>query len=209
MRVELAEILRCPEPHEAAALIALASAREHGVLTSGVLGCPLCGAEYSLEGGAVSFLRSRETPTSVPLDVDASHESDELSMRVAALLQLDYVALPVVHAALMGTYARSARALAQLSSVHIVAINAHASDFQHVDALWLGHELRLPFGDDALVAAAVDASHASYLADAVRVVRPGGRVIAPVTLPAPAGCRELARDDREWVAEVVARNRGA
>jgi hypothetical protein len=37
----------------------------------------------------------------------------------------------------------------------------------------------------------------------VRVVRPGGRIVAPVHAPLPANVKELARDDRQWVAEVT------
>ncbi|MBW7935561.1 MAG: hypothetical protein H3C62_18525, partial [Gemmatimonadaceae bacterium] len=40
-------------------------------------------------------------------------------------------------------------------------------------------------------------------ADAVRVLRPSGRLVAPIDTPLPAGVRELARDDRHWVAEKV------
>jgi hypothetical protein len=49
---------------------------------------------------------------------------------------------------------------------------------------------------------ALDIHHAEspWLADAVRVLRAGGRLVAPASAPLPAGTRELARDDREWVA---------
>jgi protein-L-isoaspartate O-methyltransferase len=61
-----------------------------------------------------------------------------------------------------------------------------------------------PCSDATFDAVALDASHSALLADVARVVRPGGRILAPVQAPVPAGCEELARDATEWVAQVTA-----
>lgn len=200
MRVELAEILRCPAAHDASSLITLASARERGVLIEGVLGCPHCGAEYALTDGAVNFA----DPRGVPHPQRAGSDADA-AMRLAALLRLEYAAVPVMHVALLGDYARAACAIARLVPVHVISINATVVEYDLVDTLWVSPAQQLPFADDALVGAACDTIHVPLLADVTRVVRPGGRVMAPISVPVPAGCRELARDEREWVAEVVAR----
>lgn len=210
MRVELAEILRCPAVHDASALITLTLARESGVLMEGLLGCPVCGAEYPLRDGAVAFATDQGRATSNvenhARDARQGHPADVNSddaMRLAALLRLDYAALPVVHVALLGSYAQCASTVARITSVHVITVNADAGASRVVDTLWLGDGHRLPFGDQSLVGAAVDAAHAALLADVVRVVRPGGRVVAPADVPVPLGCRELVRDDREWVGEVI------
>ena len=39
----------------------------------------------------------------------------------------------------------------------------------------------------------------SVRGELTRVLRPDGRLVAPAAIPVPAGIRELARDEREWV----------
>jgi hypothetical protein len=41
------------------------------------------------------------------------------------------------------------------------------------------------------------------LRGAVAALRPAGRLVAPLSVPLPDGLRELARDERHWVAERV------
>ncbi len=59
----------------------------------------------------------------------------------------------------------------------------------------------LPFTDGTFRGAALDAAlPMALVADAPRTVAVRGRLLAAVAVPPPAGLRELARDDREWVA---------
>jgi methylase of polypeptide subunit release factors len=69
---------------------------------------------------------------------------------------------------------------------------------------------RLPLGVATLAAAAIDHLDATEaMLDSVgRAVKPGGRIVAPVSVPRPDALKELARDDREWVAEVTTRPSG-
>jgi len=63
----------------------------------------------------------------------------------------------------------------------------------------------VPFTDATFRGAALGASLPSALvADAVRCVMAGGRVVGAAALPLPDGVRELARDDAEWVGERAA-----
>jgi threonine dehydrogenase-like Zn-dependent dehydrogenase len=64
---------------------------------------------------------------------------------------------------------------------------------------------RWPLAARQAAAVALDAAHATpaQLAQAVRVLRPGGRLVAPAWAPLPEGVRELARDATEWVAEAA------
>lgn len=50
------------------------------------------------------------------------------------------------------------------------------------------------------VATGIAVGDTATAGDAARVLRPGGRLLAPVAAELPPGMEELARDDREWVA---------
>jgi hypothetical protein len=69
----------------------------------------------------------------------------------------------------------------------------------------LGGAATVPLAAGSLRGAALDAraNDAAFLESAIRAMRPAARVVAPVTTPLHAELKELARDDREWVAEKV------
>lgn len=192
MRVEIIELLRCPAAHEPTALVTVANARQGDRLIDGMLGCVVCGAEYALRDGVVMLGNAVAAPS---LAADA--------MRTAALLGL---LEPGVRVVLCGAYAGVATSLAQDVGAVCITMNASAAVQEGADAdhLVLGGASRIPLADGSIGALAVDAAHVQVLADAARVVRRGGRVLAPSHAPMPDGCVELARDEQEWVAEVAA-----
>ena len=208
MRVELIEQLRCPVAHAPSPLVTIVHERRGDQLQRATLGCPICGERYDLRNGVVHFgvvhfgvVHFGDRARVVARDAHAvEHAVDPV--RIAALLALD---APGVRVALCGTLARVADELEATTDVRVVAINApsDAESFD-ADALTLSVEQALPFADRSLHALAVDDAHVSVLRDAARVVRVGGRVLAPVAAELPAGCVELARDASEWVAEVQA-----
>jgi hypothetical protein len=59
----------------------------------------------------------------------------------------------------------------------------------------------LPLATGVARAVATDAVDPTRVADAARVTRIGGRLVAPADAPIPEGVRELARDDVVWVGE--------
>lgn len=192
MRVEIIELLRCPAAHEPTALVTVANERRGDRLIDGMLGCVVCGAEYALRDGVV-LLGGAVAPSGI--EVDAS--------RTAALLGL---LEPGVRVVLCGAYAGVASSLAQDVGAVCITVNASVAVQGGADAdhLVVGAASRIPLADGSIGALAVDAANEALLADAARVVRRGGRVLAPAHAPIPEGCLELARDDREWVAEVPA-----
>lgn len=192
MRVEIIELLRCPAAHEPTALVTVANERRGDRLIDGMLGCVVCGAEYALRDGVVLL---GDVVAPLGIEVDAA--------RTAALLGLIE---PGVRVVLCGAYAGAASSLAQDVGAACVTVNASAEVRGAADAdhLVVGAVPRIPLADGSIGALAVDAEHMALLADAARVVRRGGRVLAPSHAPVPGGCTELARDDREWVAEVAA-----
>src|SRR5688500_776527 len=59
MHLELADLLRCTASHEATPLVASADRIAARAILDGVLGCPLCGAEYPIVDGVVGYAPAR------------------------------------------------------------------------------------------------------------------------------------------------------
>jgi uncharacterized protein YbaR (Trm112 family) len=191
---DLLDALRCPHNHVESWLVAMVHRADGPRLLDADLACAVCGAEFVVREGVAVFA-----------DAHAVANSDEAvdPLRIAAQLGVTEGFLPLL---LAGHYARAGAAVAALVPIPQVWINATPTPQDArapVSRLQVGD--RLPLGVATLAAAAVDAAHATpgLLHGLARAVRPGGRLVAPVHTPLPAGVRELARDDREWVAEVT------
>lgn len=195
MRVDLIELLRCPRGHEPTPLVTVAYERRDDQLISGSLGCPTCHATFALDNGVAAL----GTPIGPIGTQDAAPPLS--AHRLAALLNLTE---PGMRVALCGEYAAAATALESATESLCVAINgSELLPANNVDQLSVTITTTCPVADRAFHALAIDRGHQALLADATRVVRAGGRVIAPHDLAVPNGCRELARDGTEWVAEVT------
>ncbi len=197
MRIEFIELLRCPANHEPSPLITVASKRAGDHLLDAMLGCVVCGAEYPLRDG-VAYLTD-ETAVSTTDTIDTIDP-----MRIAALLSLTDAS---ARALLCGAAASVSNEIESLTGARVAGVNAPAeSMLEHelVDVIRLTPGTTIPLATASLQGLAVDDRHTSLLADAARVVQRGGRVLAPVSAALPPGCRELARDEFEWVAEVDA-----
>lgn len=194
MRVDTIELLRCPANHELTPLVTVANARDGDRLLEGVLGCPVCYAEYALSGGVVVLSDTSRAHTESERRADA--------LRTAALLGLDEAGARVL---LVGTYAECADDIERAVEGQCIAANAAlATGFASADALIADGARAIPFANAVLHGIAIDHAHQHWLADAVRVVRVGGRILAPAHAPVPDNCKELARDDHEWVGVVTA-----
>jgi hypothetical protein len=197
VHLELVDVLRCVQPHEASPLIATID-RAHGrVIDRGLLACPICDARYPIDAGAVTFddgerTRRRAHPAGSAATPDAI-------LRAAALLGLSE---PGGLLLLGGMYAAVAAALRDRADVSIVLLNPPG-----VVAAWEGvtpiYSSRVPLGPAVLRGAAIDQDTMSDIEGLVTALRASGRLVSPASTPLPAGVRELARDDVEWVAERV------
>ncbi|MGZ8493862.1 MAG: hypothetical protein ACXWZS_16790 [Gemmatirosa sp.] len=197
MFLDLVDALRCPCPHEATWLVAAALETRARCLVRGTLGCPICQAEFAIEQGVAHF----DAGDVVAMRDAALHRDApaELAMRLAALLDL---AEPGGIVAVGGAWEPALDPLLDVVSVRALVVEPVAA--------WVPREpfgaLRgrgLPIAAGGLRGVALDAHTATpeRLAAAVRALRPRGRLVAPVHVPVPDGVRELARDDRDWVAE--------
>ena len=191
MFVELLEYLRCPRSHEESSLIVSATRTRDRHIVDGVLGCPVCNAEFRIEAGVARF--TDRAPAARP-----EPPSDEAAMRLAAFLQLTDARGA---AALCGRFASHAGGVAAITDAPLVVVNAPtALDVDAAASLVVDDSLPLAAG--SLRGAAIDESvGAALAASVVRAVRSGGRLVGAAPSPVPAGVTELARDDRVWIAE--------
>lgn len=193
MFIELVDMLRCPRPHAESWLVVASSRMRDRDIMEGVLGCPVCHAEYPIEGGIARFDEGARclTPRRPPDEAKA--------IRLAAFLDLTQ---PRGYVLLIGTAGSQARLLRELVDVPLLLVNP-------ADDVALGGGLSgvttmgaLPLARGSAHGAAVGEPASDELAAAAaEVVRPGGRLVAPAVIAVPAGITELVRDDRAWVGE--------
>jgi uncharacterized protein YbaR (Trm112 family) len=196
MFIELIDVLRCPHAHEESWLV-LASRRIDGRdVMEGVLGCPVCEAEYPIADGIVQFASASRSNAVV------QPSAEEEALRLAALLDL---AAPGGYAVIAGTPGKNAPHLRALTDVPILLVNpprgtemGNGVSGMTIESDWA----TLPLAPSSARAIALDDSTTpAQLHAALRVVRPSGRVLAPIGLSVPDGVSELARDARQWLVE--------
>jgi uncharacterized protein YbaR (Trm112 family) len=191
--VELIEALRCPRAHEEAHLIASASRTEARHIVEGVLGCPVCGAEFAITKGVARFDEPATSTPFVPPDA-------ETAMRLAAFLELTDAR---GFALLCGRWGAYADAISQLCDTPLVLVNPRDEGAEAAGIL-VTRDI-VPLADSSARAVALDVgSTIDLVQSAVRAVRPGGRLLGPATLGLPPHVTELVRDDRVWVGEKAA-----
>jgi uncharacterized protein YbaR (Trm112 family) len=207
MHVELVDLVRCLGAHEDSWLVAAAHETKQRVIVQGVLGCPICGAEYPIVDGVADFRIDRASDAAGSDATNRGSRStsvadDSDTFRLAAQLDLG---APGKTIALIGYGMHDARALQQLVPVRIVLVNGPIesldADGEPVARITCPHVL--PIANASLDGIAMRAGH-PLPSNAVDVLRASGRMVAPHHVDVPAGTDELARDDREWVAARVA-----
>lgn len=203
MRLELAERLLCPAPHERTPLIVVAEASADRDLLRGSAGCMRCHLEAQFVQGSLVFPAAAGAAEVSPAEdvsgAAALPANDTLLERLEALLGISEPGMSLL---LSARYAAVAASLAERHEAVVAVLDAagpSAAGVGHVR----GAGAVVPFSDATFAAAALgeDVS-AAQLHDALRTVRVGGRVLAAAALPLPAGVRELARDASDWLGEV-------
>jgi hypothetical protein len=203
--LELVDHLRCVRAHEDSWLVASAYRMRERDVMDGVLGCPVCKAEYEVRDGAVTFDAASHSPAG-PAGPGASGgrgdapPADEV-LRLAALTG---VGEPGGFVLLTGTWAPFARPLLEIAETQLVLLNptSPVDSGAGVTVVWAPPHA-VPLAAGCLRAAALDVEAAGGgLADpVVRALAPRGRLVAPAGSVVPADVAELARDERDWVAE--------
>jgi uncharacterized protein YbaR (Trm112 family) len=198
MFIELIDTLRCPTPHEESWLVLAADRMAARHVLDGTLGCPVCGAEYPIRDGVLDFRRTAAAPAA-----RARAGDPEQAMRLAAFLGLDDA---LGFAVLMGDWGAHALELRGMVECPLILVDPPADVEAAPGLSILRTDGPLPLAAGAARGIALDdgaagGAPAERIASAVRATRVKGRVVGRVSLPLPAGVRELARDESEWVGE--------
>jgi uncharacterized protein YbaR (Trm112 family) len=195
MFVEIVDALRCPRAHEESWLVLAALRTEDRHVLEGTLGCPVCHATYPIRDGIAEFSDPTESDRSSGSHSPPLPSADHL----AAMLDLGDA---LGFAVLIGAWGTRADGLLELLDAPPLLL------VEPPPGIAMGRGLSgiragaiLPLASGAARAVATDAEDPSRVADAARVTRGGGRLVAPAGTPLPEGVRELARDDVVWVGE--------
>lgn len=199
MFIELIDLLRCVNAHEDTWLVASFETVSNRFVLDASLGCPSCSAQYPIKRGIADFSAGFAAPSCEAERAAASHRREELATRAGAYLEATESGATIV---LGGVWAYAAQELSEMAEVRVLALDAPAEvkESQSVGLLRIGTEI--PVAARSILGVALDAWFPAKAVDsAVRAVRPGGRIVAPVTIPAPAELSVLAHDDNYWVAQ--------
>ena len=202
MFIELVDALRCPRTHAESWLVHAASRLEARHVQEGALGCPVCHAEYPIQGGVADFR------SGAAADEPAQAEGEEGDASVVDRVPADHLAAMLSlgdalgFAVLVGAWGRHADALLALEPMPPLLLVNPPPDVPIVAGLsGVRCDATLPLAVGAARAIAVDGADAARLAWAVHATRAGGRIVAPAAARVPDGVRELVRDASVWVGE--------
>ena len=192
MFIELTDHLRCPEPHPEAFLVLIPGTMQGRQVVGGLLGCPVCQAEYPIRGGLVEF-GVVAPPPAMP---------GPTLPEAAGLLAFLGLEGPGGYVALVGAAALEAVPLAALlPGVHLALVNPPAGTVPSPIASVL-HAPRFPLKQRSLRGAVVSAPWAlapgwnDAVADAVL---PGLRAAGEGEPPAVPGFELLGTAGGWWV----------
>ncbi|MEO8911241.1 MAG: hypothetical protein ABI408_13590 [Gemmatimonadaceae bacterium] len=199
MYIELIDLLRCIKPHDETWLVAAFNTVSDRYVEEGKLGCPTCSAEYWIRQGIGDFTGGVALPSRDEDRAASGHSREELATRAGAYLDATEAGATIV---LGGVWAYAAHELSEMSEVRVLTLNApgDVKESERVGLLTVASEIPLATG--SVLGVALDAWFpASIVESAVRVVRPGGRIVSPTSLKTPPGLSVLAHDDKYWVAQ--------
>jgi hypothetical protein len=198
MFIELTDHLRCLADHDEAYLVLLPDRMEGRDVRAGHVGCPLCGWTAAIRDGMLDYGTQAAPQSAAPRSATAS------SLTAEALHSFLGLSGPGGFAAVVGLDGMTAERLATLlPGVHVALINPRGTPPRSVPAdLSVLYAPRLPLKQSSMrgvVLAGGWASDDRWVADGVRAVLPGLRIV--VELPAPAGDRLVVPEDVDILAE--------
>jgi len=198
MFIELLDLLRCPKPHDDTWLVASFRTVSNRFVETGTLGCPVCSAQYPIVDGIADFSGGVTSLSCEQSRSDAGHSREELATRAGAFLDATEPGAVVV---LGGVWAYAAEELSSLSEARVLALNPEPGVKETATVGLVRVAAEIPLAADSCLGVAVDAWFNSAIVEAaVRVVRPGGRIVGPGAIPPPAELAVLAQDAEYWVA---------
>jgi uncharacterized protein YbaR (Trm112 family) len=198
--VEIVDALRCPRDHEESWLVLAAQRTEERHVLEGTLGCPVCRAEYPIHDGIADF--TDPATTRAPAGALQTPYTLPPAAHLAAMLNLGDA---LGFAVLTGAWGTCATELIEtIDAPPLLLVDPPAGVVMGHGLSGLVAGAKLPLATGAARAVATDATDPARVANAVRVARVGGRIVAPAASRVPDAVRELARDDTVWVGERLA-----
>lgn len=193
MFIELIDLLRCPVPHEDSWLVAAFTRMDGRFVRTGKLGCPVCSSTYPIIDGTAHFEPAMTGDADLPAPA-----AEEDVVRDAALLGLTRPGALVV---IVGSSAAGAAQLAEMTESRVIVVNpvARIDEIERVGIVTAGD--RIPLADGSADGLITDDSSSTLATEAARLLKPGGRIVAVAGADLGARFHELARDERNVVAE--------
>jgi uncharacterized protein YbaR (Trm112 family) len=223
--LELTEILRCPRDHEESFVVCVTHRTEGRQVMRGVVGCPVCLAEFPIRDGELDFTAggsggAESGEGGRPRGAEASTRGAQLGapgprperQGSAAVGPLSAEALatfldlrgPGGYVVLAGAAGRLAPPLAALiPGVHLVVVNAPPLAGRSGECSYVFCRDRIPVkaAQVRAVVLGADCAGAPWLAEAARVLLRGLRVVIEDERASPDGISELARGAGIFVGE--------
>jgi uncharacterized protein YbaR (Trm112 family) len=196
MFVPLVDILRCVRPHDETWLVASIERAADRDIVTGMLGCPICMAEYPIREGVAYFAGERPRAG----HAESAHlPAEDDAMRLAATLDLTEARMVAV---LQGSWGASAQLVRGLSPSQLLLVNGPPTMVSG-DGISIVVAETAPLAQASVDAVAIDASASdAMIASLVRSLRAKGRMLGPSALAVPDGLVEIARDEQGWVARL-------
>ena len=196
MFIELTDHLRCPVSHAESFLVLLPDAVENRQVRSGTLGCPVCNATYAIADGVVHF------SASAPERPGAAPQRSSAPAPVAGLAAFIGLSGPGGYVGLVGDVAALGRELAfAVPGVHFAGINAPPGTLGS-DRVSLMEAPSIPVKGRQLRGVVLGTGYGSapeWIAEGLRVVLPGLRVVGAGPAPDREELQILAAADGWWV----------
>ena len=189
MFVELLDKLRCLNAHEDSPLVVTTAVTFERHIREGLLGCPVCLAEYSIHNGVVDYGGTVPVPA---LSMD--YFSEERATKLAAMLALDERGGFYVLDCMSSLFTADLAAFSP--DAQFIAISGYA---EVSGARGILRCDTLPLARASARGIALDRSEQAMIHSAVLALAPGGRLVAPANADEPDGIVMLARDDEHWV----------
>ena len=199
MYIETIDLLRCVNAHEDTWLVASFREIANRFVIEGTLGCPICSAEYEIRGGVADFTLGESIPSCDEARAAVGHQREQLATRAGAYLDATQPGATIL---LGGLWSYAAQELAEMADVRVIGLNApsEVQESEKVGLIRVGE--RIPLAANSVQGIALDAWFPEAMVEeALRVVKPGGRLVGPVAFGAPSQSAVLAHDENYWVAE--------
>ncbi len=200
MLIELTEMLLCPNVHEVTCCVLSSSETKGRNVIRGIVGCPICKAEYGIVDGIVEF--------GVDPLLGEHSRSDHLTVEEMPPAELVDALLLVSsgggYVVLVGSVTRLAQDLAsQISGINFVGVNAPPDVRESGVLSLLRSKEKIPLKSSMARGVVVgrEYAHATWLKEGARVLAKGSRMVVADEEAVVDGLTAMAAERGLWVGQ--------